>query len=51
MINERNYYVILEICKKLRWKGGINIFKLFEYDSMEFILSKNLYDNGILKEL
>lgn len=51
MINERNHYATLEICKKLRWKGGINILKLFEHDSMEFTLSKNLYDNGILKEL
>lgn len=36
---------------KVRWKGGIDSPELFKHDSMEFALSKNLYDNGILKEL
>lgn len=37
--------------QKVRQKGGTDSPELFKHDSMEFALSKNLYDNGILKEL
>lgn len=37
--------------QKVRRKGGIDSPELLKHDSIEFALSKNLYDNGILKEL
>ena len=52
MINEWNYIMQSQnYAKRKEKKREINILGLFDQESMKIPFSKNLYDNGVLKEL